>query len=276
MGSIASGIVIAICMEIRMNEKAHDYKYGFKKGIPIALGYLPVSFSFGFMGASGGLPVWFVVLISMTNLTSSGQLAGTNLILHGGTLLEITLNTLIINLRYMLMSLSLSQKVEKGTSLLHRLIFSFGITDETFALAATETRPLSSSYMYGLITAPFCGWSLGTLIGACTSNLLPDSLKGAMGIALYAMFIAIIIPPAKKSRPVLGIILLSITITCILRYLPIFDFISYGFSIIIATIISAALGAFLFPVKDNETPETQDISPTQASGDSNTNGGETL
>lgn len=256
LGSFASRL--AICIGVKMNNKRNDYKYGFKKGIPIALGYLPVSFSFGFMGASGGLPVWFVVFISMTNLTSSGQLAGTNLILHGGTLLEITLNTLIINLRYMLMSLSLSQKVEKKTSLLHRLIFSFGITDETFALAATEPKSLSYSYMYGLITGPFCGWTLGTLIGACTSNLLPDSLKGAMGIALYAMFIAIIIPPAKKSNHVLYIVLLSITITCIFRYIPLFSFISYGFSIIIATIISAALGAFLFPVNDEAADNSSD------------------
>lgn len=243
-----------------MKQKTNDFKYGFKKGLPIAFGYLPVSFSFGFLGASGGLPVWFVVLISMTNLTSSGQLAGTNLILHGGTLLEITLNTFIINLRYMLMSLSLSQKIEKGTSLLHRLIFSFGITDETFALAATEKKTLSPFYMYGLITGPFWGWSLGTLIGACTSNLLPDSVKGAMGIALYAMFIAIIIPPAKKSRPVLYIILLSVSITCMLRYIPLFSFISYGFSIILATIISAALGAFLFPVADDHTKKTSSVS----------------
>ena len=243
-----------------MNRKLNDYKYGFKKGIPIALGYLPVSFCFGFIGASGGLPVWVVVLISMTNLTRSGQLAGTNLMLHGGTLLEITLNTFIINLRYMLMSLSLSQKIEKGTSLLHRLIFSFGITDETFALASTKPNSLSASYMYGLITCPFFGWSLGTLIGACTSNILPDSVKGAMGIALYAMFIAIIIPPAKKSRPVLYIVLFSITITCIFRYIPLFNFISYGFSIIIATIISAALGAFLFPVTKEQTYNTAETS----------------
>ena len=236
-----------------MNTKLNDYKYGLKKGIPIALGYLPVSFSFGFLGASGGLPVWFVVLISMTNLTSSGQLAGTNLILHGGTLLEITLNTLLINLRYMLMSLSLSQKVKKETSLFHRMIFSFGITDETFALASTEKDTISAYYMYGLITTPYFGWALGTLIGACTSNLLPDSIKGALGIALYAMFIAIIIPPAKKSKPVFYVIVLSILITCALRYIPFFRFISYGFTIIIATVISAALGALFYPVADNQS-----------------------
>ncbi len=237
--------------------KISEYKYGVKKGIPIALGYLPVSFSFGFMAVNGGLPIWFAVLISMTNLTSSGQLAGTNLIIHGGTLLEITLNTLIINLRYFLMSLSLSQKVEKKTSMIHRLIFSFGITDETFALAATEPKSLSGAYMYGLITGPYFGWALGTLLGACTSSILPVALKGAMGIALYAMFIAIIIPPFKKSKPVLTIVIMSIAIVCIIRYIPLFNFISYGFSIIIATVISAGLGAFLFPIRDDTNTNSE-------------------
>lgn len=233
--------------------KITEYKYGFKKGIPIGLGYLPVSFSFGFMAVNGGLPIWFAVLISITNLTSSGQLAGTNLMIHGGTLLEITLNTLIINLRYFLMSLSLSQKVEKKTSLIHRLIFSFGITDETFALAATEPKNLTSAYMYGLITTPYFGWAIGTLLGACTSNLLPTNLKGAMGIALYAMFIAIIIPPSKKSKPILTIVIMSIAILCIIRYVKFLSFISYGFSIIIATVISAGFGAFMFPISKNDT-----------------------
>ncbi len=239
-----------------MITKFDMYKRGFKKGIPIALGYLPVSFSFGFLAVNGGLPIWLTVLISMTNLTSSGQLAGTNLIIHGGTLLEITLNTFIINLRYFLMSLSLSQKVEEKTSILHRLCFSFGITDEIFALASVEKKKLTSSFMYGLITAPYIGWALGTLLGACASGVLPASVKGALGIALYAMFIAIIIPPAKKSSPVLFVVILSIILTLMMKYIPVFKFISYGFSIIIATLISAAAASFLFPL--NEDTEEAD------------------
>lgn len=229
-----------------------QYKHGFKKGLPIGLGYLPVSFSFGFMAVNGGLPIWLAVLISMTNLTSSGQLAGTNLIICGGSLIEITLNTLIINIRYMLMSLSLSQKMKKGTSLLNRFLFSFGITDETFAIASVEERVITSAYMYGLITCPYFGWALGTLIGASTSSILSTGMKGAMGIALYAMFIAIVIPPSKKSRPVLFVVLLSITITCLLKYLPLFHFISYGFCVIIATLIASVTGALLFPVSESQ------------------------
>lgn len=233
--------------------KTQQYRNGLIKGLPIGLGYLPVSFTFGFMAVNAGLPVWLAVLISMTNLTSSGQFAGTNLIICGGSYIEITLTTFVINMRYMLMSLSLSQKMEKGTSLLHRMLFSFGITDETFAIASTEPKNISGSYMYGLITLPYFGWALGTFLGACTSDILPEIAKGAMGIALYAMFIAIIIPPAKKQSPILYVILISITITCIIRYIPIFHFISSGFCTIIATICAALIAAYLHPI--NETKE---------------------
>lgn len=234
------------------NFNFNHYKNGLIKGLPICLGYLPVSFTFGFMATNAGMPVWMAVLISMTNLTSSGQFAGTNLIITGRSYLEITLTTLVINLRYLLMSLSLSQKVKKETSIVHRLLFSFGITDEVFAIASAEPKDLSASYMYGLITLPFAGWSLGTLLGACTSGILPESVKGAMGIALYAMFIAIIIPPAKKQTPILFTILLSVTITCLIRYIPILQFISNGFCTIIATVISAMLIAYFFPIPEDK------------------------
>ena len=131
------------------NFNFNHYKNGLIKGLPICLGYLPVSFTFGFMATNAGMPVWMVVLISMTNLTSSGQFAGTNLIIAGRSYLEITLTTLVINLRYFLMSLSLSQKVKKETSILHRLLFSFGITDEVFAIASAEPKALSASYKIG-------------------------------------------------------------------------------------------------------------------------------
>ncbi|MBE5925766.1 MAG: AzlC family ABC transporter permease [Lachnospiraceae bacterium] len=224
-----------------------DYLNGFKKGIPICLGYISVSFTFGIMVVNSGLPVWMALFISMTNLTSSGQFAGTNLILAGAGYFEITLATFIINIRYMLMSLSLSQKIDKNTKTRDKLIFSFGITDEVFAVASTEENNVNTPYMYGLVTMPYIGWSLGTLLGAIASNLLPDSLSGAMGIALYGMFIAIIIPASKKSRNVLFIIIISVITTCALKYLPILRNISPGFRIIIATLIGAGVGAYLFP-----------------------------
>ncbi len=229
-----------------------QYRHGLIKGLPIAFGYLPVSFTFGFMAVNSGIPIWLAVFISMSNLTSSGQFAGTNLVIAGAGYLEITLTTFIINIRYILMSLALSQKMDRGVKLLDRMIFSFGITDETFAVASSEIKPLTTPYMYGLVTGPYIGWALGTLLGGCTSSILPDILKGAMGIALFAMFIAIIIPPAKKSASILIIIAISITISCIIKYVPFLYFISDGFRTIIATIIAAGIGAFLFPAEEKE------------------------
>lgn len=225
-----------------------DYKKGFIAGIPIGLGYLPVSFTFGLMAVQGGIPVWLAVFISLSNLTSAGQFAGTTLILGGAGFLEIGLTTFVINLRYMLMSLSLSQKLKPAVSTAERLVIGFGITDEIFALASLRNGKVSAAYMYGLMTTPIFGWTFGTFLGACTSGVLPELLRNAMGIALYTMFIAIIVPPAKKSRPVCAVIALSILITCILQYIPVFSFLSSGFQMIAATILSAGMMAVLVPV----------------------------
>ena len=177
---------------------------GLKSGIPIGLGYLPVSFTFGFLEVSGGLPVWVAVFISLTNLTSAGQFAGTILILAGAGYFEVALTTFVINLRYMLMSLSLSQKLDEKTGTGARLALAFGITDETFVVSSLHSGILKASYMLGLITMPILGWNLGTWLGGAISAVLPQALQNAMGIALYAMFIALILPAARKSRSVHG------------------------------------------------------------------------
>lgn len=227
-----------------------EFIHGLKHGLPIAMGYVPVSFTFGLMAVSGGLPAWLAFVISLTNLTSAGQFAGTNLIIAGAGYLEIALTTFIINIRYMLMSLSLTQRLEKGMTLAKRLMVAFGVTDEIFTVASMKEGLLSFPYMMGLIIGPVIGWSGGTLLGAVISTSLPESLSGAMGIALYAMFIAIILPQAKKSKAVVIIVLISVAITCLLKYIPLFKAVSSGFRVIIATIMGAGIGAFLFPVKE--------------------------
>ena len=255
------------------------YKYGLKKGLPIGLGYFPVSLSFGFISVKGGLPLWFVVLVSLTNLTSTGQLAGVNLIINNATYIEILLNTVIINLRYSLMSLTLSQKTD-DSSIGHRLLFSFGVTDEVFAVSSTETnyriagvkgkdgsKRLSPYYMYGLITLPYIGWGLGTLLGGLSSGFLPSELQNAMGIALYAMFIAIIFPGMRDSKPVFKVVILSIFFGCFIKYMPILNNISYGFRIIIATVLSAGICAYLFPVETDDKSDYKDSLTTQQKGD---------
>lgn len=227
-----------------------DFKQGVKSGIPIGLGYLPVSFTFGFLAVSGGLPLWVAVLISLTNLTSAGQFAGTTLIFAGAGYLEVALTTFVINIRYMLMSLSLSQKLEAKTTTLQRLILAFGITDETFVISSLKNGTLSASFMIGLMTMPILGWNVGTLLGGSISTLLPQALQNAMGIALYAMFIALIIPASRQSKSVLYVIITAVCVNCFLKYIPFFAFISSGFRIILATVVASALGAWLFPSKE--------------------------
>ncbi len=231
-------------------ENRLTFKDGIKKGLPIGLGYIPVSFTFGLTAVKFGIPVLLAIFTSLSNLSSAGQFAGTNLIIAGATYLEIALTTLVVNMRYMLMSLALSQKLESGIPLRKRLLFGFGITDEVFAVASMETLPITSSYMFGLIILPILGWTIGTALGACTSEILPPMLQNAFGIALYTMFIAIIIPPAKKSKSVLLVIGLSVALTCLFYYVPFFSFISDGFKIIIATLVSSSIAAWLFPIKD--------------------------
>lgn len=228
-----------------------DFRYGLKRGLPIALGYIPVSFTFGLMAVSGGIPIWMAVFISLSNLTSAGQFAGTKLIFLGASYAEITLTTFIINIRYMLMSLSLTQRLDKSMNLAKRLLIAYGVTDEIFSIASIEQGTLTFSYLLGLIVGPVIGWTSGTALGAFISAALPESLSSAMGIALYGMFIAIVLPVAKKSKPVTIIVAISVAIVCIIRYIPIFSMVSSGFRVIIATIIGAGIGAFLFPIEDD-------------------------
>lgn len=227
---------------------ALTFRKGLRDGLPICLGYLSVSFAFGMMAVEGGLPVWAAVLISMTNLTSSGQFAGTALIFAGGSYLEIGITTFVINIRYMLMSLSLSQKVDPNMSALSRSILSFGNTDEVFAVAMQQQGKIPSRYLSGLILTPYCGWTLGTFLGAACTGILPPSVRSALGIAIYGMFIAIIIPPSRHSRAVLVTVLLSTAISCLFAFTPGFEQLSSGWVIIICAILAAGYAAFRFPV----------------------------
>lgn len=247
--------------------RTQDFKYGLKRGLPIALGYVPVSFTFGLMAVSGGIPIWMAIFISLSNLTSAGQFAGTNLIIMGAGYFEITLTTFIINIRYMLMSLSLTQRLDKTMSLPKRLLVGYGVTDEIFSVASIEQGVLRFPYLVGLIIGPTLGWTTGTALGAIISAALPESLSNAMGIALYGMFIAIVLPVAKKSKHVTIIVAISVAVVCILRYVPLFSKVSSGFRVIIATIIGAGIGAALFPIEENKAPDevlTKDTISNQA------------
>lgn len=229
------------------NTARADFLNGLKDSVPIGLGYLSVSFGVGILAVNSGLSVLTAVIISMTNLTSAGQVAGIGVIAAGGGYFEMALAQLIINLRYALMSLSLSQKLDGKFTVLSRLAVSFGITDEIFAVASGKSGEVSKHYMAGLISLPFVAWTLGTLLGGCAGEILPDRLKDALGIAIYGMFIAIFVPAARKAVGVLAVVLLSAAISCALRYIPVFSGVSQGFSIIICALIAAGFGAVCFP-----------------------------
>lgn len=223
-------------------------------GIPICLGYLSVSFGFGILAVSkAGLSVFQASIISASNLTSAGQKAGIDVIAAGGTIIEMILLQLTINIRYSLMALSLSQKLDKRFTTPHRLMASYGITDEIFAVCSAQKTPLTPAYMYGMILIAAVGWVTGTALGAAAGELLPLSVSKAMEIVLYGMFIAIIIPPAKKQHSVLFVIAMAAALSVVFRYcLPM---VNDGFAIIISAVAASAAAAFIFPVKDEEAEE---------------------
>ena len=219
----------------------NNMKEGLKDGIPIALGYFSVSFTFGMLAVNSGMAPLHAVLISLFNLTSAGQFAGLNVILSGASLLEMALTQFVINMRYALMSLSLSQKFDKCVKTRHRLLIAYGNTDEIFAVASSKRGSVGQYYMYGLICLPVLGWVGGTLTGAIASTVMP---------ALYGMFIAIVVPPAKKESTVRTVVFIALALSSMFYYLPVLKQISSGFMIIICTLLAAGIGAVLFPIKE--------------------------
>lgn len=192
-------------------------------------------------------------MISFMNLTSAGQFAGLDIMLRGGGFwIEMACTQFIINLRYALMSLSLSQKADKSVKGIHRWFISFGITDEIFAVSIGNNGEVSNKYLYGIILLPLLGWTGGTLLGAAAGNILPSVVRDSLGIAIYGMFIAIIVPPAKKNSAIFKVVIISILLSCIFKWMPVLNYVSSGFVIIICTVISASIGAVFFPVKEDK------------------------
>lgn len=242
-----------------MTENAVKFKKGISDGLPICFGYFAVAFAFGIFAVESGMSVLQSLLISMTNVTSAGQLAAVPIIAGGGTLLELAVAQFVINLRYSLMSLSLSQKIDKKFSMVDRLVISFVNTDEVFAVSSSQKGSLCKAYMYGLIITPYLGWSAGTVIGAVAGNVLPEVVISSLGLAIYGMFIAIVVPETKKSRPVALCVLLAVALSCAFRYIPALNGISQGFVIIICSVVASAVFAVVAPIdvekKEGEADE---------------------
>lgn len=231
-----------------------NYIRGLRAGIPIALGYLSVSFTFGIIAVKNGFTWWEALIISMTCVTSAGQFSGINTMMIPGQYFDMIISQLTINVRYSFMSISLSQKVNERFRGIWRWLFGFMITDEIFAVAVSE-KSVSRSFMAGLISLPYVGWALGTLFGAILGNVLPPSVMSALGLAIYGMFVAIVVPDMKKVRPVIIIVIIAAAISTCFTYIPVIKEISPGIAISISAVVAAVIGAVFFPVKDENIYE---------------------
>lgn len=228
--------------------KKSEFLRGLYAGIPICLGYLSVSFAFGIFAVESGLSLLSTVLLSMTCVTSAGQLAAVPIIATGGGFLELAVSQLVINLRYSLMSISLSQKLDGSVRLFDRFAMAFVNTDEVFAVASSQKGSVGRAYMYGLMIMPWLGWSTGTLLGAVAGNLLPTLVTSSLGVAIYGMFIAIVVPEAKKSRPTAICVGIAVALSCLFYFVPLLQQIPSGFTIILCAVIASAIMAALAPI----------------------------
>ncbi len=227
------------------------FKRGFRNGIPIFLGYLAVSFTFGIAARDAGLSSLQTILISATNLTSAGQFAALGIIAAQASYIEMALTQLVINLRYCLMSSSLSQRFDEKMKPHHRFLIAFGVTDEIFGVSSAYLQEnVPPAYCYGLIAASWPGWVLGTALGCLSGSVLPSGVLSALGVALYGMFIAIIVPPAKNNKVLLGIVAISMLSSLVFAITPILKEISSGFRVIILTLAIAGVAAYFFPVEE--------------------------
>lgn len=220
--------------------------------MPVCVGYFSVSFGFGAMAIAQGLNVWQAVLISASNLTSAGQFAGLTVIAAGAAMLEMILTQLVINSRYALMGLALGQKLGPEVGICQRLGAAFFNTDEVFALGMSRQEPLTTAFFVGAGTVAALGWIGGTALGAVAGSLLPVSLRTALGIMLYGMFIAIVVPQARQEKPVAICVVLALILSCLFTWVPGLKAVSAGLAIVICTVAAAAICAFAFPVKEEE------------------------
>lgn len=233
-------------------DEINSFRKGLKDGLPIAIGYFSVSFAFGIFAIENGLTVFQAVIISLLNLTSAGQLAAVPIIAGGGTFLELALSQLVINSRYSLMSVSLSQKLSKRVRLPQKLLIAYGNTDEIFAVSVSNKGDVGTKYMLGIILLPVIGWTSGTFLGGFVGNILPPMVTAALGVAIYGMFVAIVMPVAKKEKTTALCVLLAIAISCAFRYIPLLKSVPSGFTVIICAVVASALFAIIAPIKAEE------------------------
>lgn len=252
-------------MENQKEEGRSWFLRGMKDGIPIGLGYFAVAFTLGITAKKAGMTPFQASLMSAAMLASAGQFAAINLILSGAGFIEMIVTELVVNLRYLLMSSALSQKVRRDKPFYHRFLMAYEVTDEIFGISMAVEGKLHPAYMYGAVTVAAPGWVLGTLLGAVVGIILPARVMSALNVALYGMFLAVVIPPSRKSRIIAGVVLVSMAASTAFYYLPVLKGISSGFQMIILTVLVAGAAAHFFPVNESEEPEnTKDTGKKEA------------
>lgn len=229
-----------------------NFREGLRDGIPIALGYLAVSFTLGIAARNFGIHAVPATIMSLTNFTSAGEFAALGIISMGAPYLELVLSQVIINLRYLLMSCALSQKFSSDTSLFHRFWTGFFITDEIFGISSSRPGRLNPFYTYGAASIAIPGWALGTCLGVILGTALPARITRALSVALYGMFLAIIIPPARENKVIAGLVIIAMLSSSLFSYLPFLSGISSGMKVIILTVLLSGAAAVLFPVKETK------------------------
>ncbi len=238
-----------------MSTRKTNFVLGLRDGLPIALGYFAVSFALGIKATASGLVPWEAGLMSFLNVTSAGEAAAIALIGAGTTYFEIAFTQVVINIRYLLMSCALSQKLSQKTGFFHRMLMGYGVTDEIFGISVSTDGSLSPYYTYGAMAVAIPGWTIGTILGAVMGNLLPQRIVVALSVALYAMFLAIILPPARKSKVIAGLVAISMLASALLTHICEklrWTWFSEGFRIVALTVVISLIAAILFPVKEEE------------------------
>lgn len=240
---------------INLNNNTKWYKNGLRDGVPIALGYFAVAFTLGITAKNAGLSAFEAMLTALLTNASAGGYAGFSLMAADASYLEMAITQLVVNARYLLMAFALSQKLASDISTKHRMLVAFDVTDEIFGISVAVKGNLNPFYNYGAMTVAIPGWALGAFFGVIMGNALPQSIVSALSVGLYGMFLAIIIPPARKNKIIAALILISMALSLIFKTAPFLSGISEGLRVIILTVAISLLAAILFPVNDEEGEE---------------------
>ena len=238
-----------------MNRK--QFTRGLRTGIPISQGYLAVSFTMGITAKNAGLTAFQATLTSLLVNASAGQYAAFTMMAANSGFLELAIMEAVTNARYILMSCALSQKLPSTAKLWQRMTIGFNVNDEIFGMAIAEPDKLNPYYYFGMMAIAMPGWALGTFLGTSVGNILPASAVSALSVGLYGMFLAVIIPASKKSKIILGVVVVSMAASFAMEVIPVFGAIASGTRTILLTVVIASAAAILFPVKEEEKEEAE-------------------